>query len=44
LAQGLLFDTGFNALPTVFGSTVAKATSLMAFVIGGYSFAPAEPT
>jgi type IV secretion system protein VirB2 len=44
LAQGgSPFDTGFTALQTLFTGTVAKVTSLIAIVIGGYGFAHGEP-
>ena len=43
LAQGSPFDTGLNALQTLFTGTVAKVASLVAIVIGGYSFAHGEP-
>jgi len=43
LAQGSPFDTGFNSLQTLFTGTVAKVASLIAIVIGGYSFAHGEP-
>ena len=43
LAQGSPFDTGFNALQTLFTGTVAKVASLIAIVIGGYGFAHGEP-
>ena len=33
-AQGSPFDTGFNALQTLFTGTVAKVASLIAIVIG----------
>jgi type IV secretory pathway VirB2 component (pilin) len=42
-AQGSPFDTGFNSLQTLFTGTVAKVASLIAIVIGGYSFAHGEP-
>jgi type IV secretory pathway VirB2 component (pilin) len=42
-AQGSPFDTGFNALQALFTGTVAKVASLIAIVIGGYSFAHGEP-
>jgi type IV secretory pathway VirB2 component (pilin) len=42
-AQGSPFDTGFTSLQTLFTGTVAKAASLIAIVIGGYSFAHGEP-
>ena len=41
--QGSPFDTGFNALQTLFTGTVAKVASLIAIVIGGYGFAHGEP-
>jgi type IV secretory pathway VirB2 component (pilin) len=43
MAQGSPFDTGFNALQTLFTGTVAKVASLIAIVIGGYGFAHGEP-
>jgi type IV secretory pathway VirB2 component (pilin) len=43
LAQGSPFDSGFNALQTLFTGTVAKVASLIAIVIGGYGFAHGEP-
>lgn len=42
-AQGSPFDNGFNALQTLFTGTVAKVSSLIAIVIGGYGFAHGEP-
>ena len=42
-AQGSPFDTGFNAIQTLFTGTVAKVASLVAIVIGGYGFAHGEP-
>jgi len=42
-AQASPFDTGFTALQTLFTGTVAKVASLIAIVIGGYSFAHGEP-
>ena len=39
LAQGSPFDTGFNAIQTLFTGTIAKVASLVAIVIGGYGFA-----
>src|ERR1700754_2664779 len=42
-AQGSPFDTGFTAMQTLFTGTVAKVTSLIAIVIGGYGFAHGEP-
>jgi type IV secretory pathway VirB2 component (pilin) len=41
--SGSPFDTGFTALQTLFTGTVAKVASLIAIVIGGYSFAHGEP-
>lgn len=44
LAQGgSPFDTGFTNLQTLFTGTIAKVASLIAIVIGGYSFAHGEP-
>ncbi len=40
---GSPFDTGFTNLQTLFTGTVAKVASLIAIVIGGYSFAHGEP-
>ena len=37
------FDTGLTALQSLFTGTVAKVTSLIAIVIGGYQFAHGEP-
>jgi type IV secretory pathway VirB2 component (pilin) len=42
-AQGSPFDTGFNAIQTLFTGTIAKVASLVAIVIGGYGFAHGEP-
>ena len=42
-AQGSPFDTGFNALQSLFTGTIAKVASLVALVIGGYGFAHGEP-
>src|ERR1700751_4470246 len=42
-AQGSPFDTGFNALQTLFTGTIAKVASLIAIVIGGYGFPHGEP-
>ena len=42
-AQGSPFDNGFTALQTLFTGTVAKVSSLIAIVIGGYQFAHGEP-
>ena len=43
MAQGLPFDTGFNAIQSLFTGTIAKVASLVAIVIGGYGFAHGEP-
>jgi type IV secretory pathway VirB2 component (pilin) len=43
LAQASPFDTGFNAIQSLFTGTIAKVASLVAIVIGGYSFAHGEP-
>jgi type IV secretory pathway VirB2 component (pilin) len=43
LAQGSPFDTGLNAIQALFTGTIAKVASLVAIVIGGYSFAHGEP-
>jgi type IV secretory pathway VirB2 component (pilin) len=43
LGQGSPFDTGFNAIEALFTGTIAKVASLVAIVIGGYSFAHGEP-
>jgi type IV secretion system protein VirB2 len=40
---GSPFDTGFTALQNLFTGTIAKVTSLIAIVIGGYGFAHGEP-
>jgi len=37
-AQGSPFDTGFNAIQSLFTGTIAKVASLVAIVIGGYGF------
>jgi type IV secretory pathway VirB2 component (pilin) len=37
------FDTGISSIQTLFTSTVARAASLIAIVIGGYSFAHGDP-
>jgi len=42
-AQGSPFDTGFNALQTLFTGRITKVASLIAIVIGGYGFAHGEP-
>jgi type IV secretion system protein VirB2 len=43
LAQGSPFDTGFNAIQSLFTGTIATVASLVAIVIGGYGFAHGEP-
>ena len=43
LAQGSPFDTGFNAIQSLFTGTITKVASLVAIVIGGYGFAHDEP-
>ena len=43
LAQGSPFDTGFNAIQSLFTGTITKVASLVAIVIGGYGFAHGEP-
>jgi type IV secretory pathway VirB2 component (pilin) len=43
MAQGSPFDTGFNAIQSLFTGTIAKVASLIAIVIGGYGFAHGEP-
>jgi type IV secretory pathway VirB2 component (pilin) len=42
-AQGSPFDTGFNAIQSLFTGIIAKVASLVAIVIGGYGFAHGEP-
>jgi type IV secretion system protein VirB2 len=37
------FDSGISSIQTLFTGTVAKAASLIAIVIGGYTFAHGEP-
>ena len=37
------FDTGISYIQTLFTGTVARAASLIAIVIGGYTFAHGEP-
>jgi type IV secretion system protein VirB2 len=37
------FDTGITSIQTLFTSTIARAASLIAIVIGGYSFAHGDP-
>lgn len=41
--SGSPFDTGFTNMQNLFTGTVAKVASLIAIVIGGYSFAHGEP-
>ena len=43
LAQGSPFDTGLNAIQSLFTGTIAKVASLVAIVIGGFGFAHGEP-
>jgi type IV secretory pathway VirB2 component (pilin) len=43
MAQASPFDTGFNAIQSLFTGTIAKVASLVAIVIGGYGFAHGEP-
>ena len=43
MAQGSPFDTGFNAIQSLFTGTIAKVASLVAIVIGGYGFRTANP-
>ena len=43
LAQGSPFDTGFNAIQSLFTGTIAKVASVVAIVIGCYGFAHREP-
>jgi type IV secretory pathway VirB2 component (pilin) len=43
LAQGSPFDFGFTAIHSLFTGTIAKVTSLVAIVIGGYGFVHGEP-
>jgi type IV secretion system protein VirB2 len=42
-AQSSPFDTGLTSIQTLFTGTVAKASSLIAIVLGGYAFAHGEP-
>jgi type IV secretory pathway VirB2 component (pilin) len=37
------FDSGITSIQTLFTSTVARAASLIAIVISGYSFAHGDP-
>ena len=43
MAQVSPFDTGLNAIQSLFTGTIAKVASLVAIVIGGYGFAHGEP-
>src|SRR5258708_15382398 len=43
LAQGSPFDTGFNAIQSLFTGTIAKVASLVAIVIGGRGVPPPVP-
>ena len=43
LAQGSPFDTGFNAIQSLFTGTIAKVASLVAIVIGGYGLPVRSP-
>ena len=40
---GSPFDSGLTAMQTLFTGTIAKVTSLIAIVLGGYAFAHGEP-
>ena len=42
-SSGSPFDSGFTALEMLFTGMVARVASLIAIVIGGYSFAHGEP-
>jgi type IV secretion system protein VirB2 len=42
LAQGSPFDTGLNAIQSLFIGRIAKVASLVAIVIAGYGFAHSE--
>jgi type IV secretory pathway VirB2 component (pilin) len=42
-ASGSPFDTGFTTLQNLFTGTIAKVSSIIAIVIGGYQFAHGEP-
>ncbi len=37
------FDTGLTSIQTLFTGTIAKVSSLIAIVLGGYAFAHGEP-
>ena len=41
--SGSPFDSGLTSIQTLFTGTIAKVASLIAIVIGGYSFAHGEP-
>ena len=41
-AHGSPFDSGISSIQTLFTGTIAKAASLIAIVIGGYTFAHGE--
>ncbi len=41
--SGSPFDSGLMSIQTLFTGTIAKVASLIAIVIGGYSFAHGEP-
>jgi len=43
LAQGSPFDTGLNAIQSLFTGTIAKVASLVAIVIGGSASRMANP-
>ena len=42
-AQSSPFDTGLTSIQTLFTGTIAKVSSLIAIVVGGYAFAHGEP-
>jgi type IV secretory pathway VirB2 component (pilin) len=42
-AYALPFDSGITSIQTLFTSTIARAVSLIAIVIGGHSFAHGDP-
>jgi type IV secretory pathway VirB2 component (pilin) len=42
-AHATPFDSGISEVQTLFTGTIAKAASLIAIVIGGYTFAHGEP-
>lgn len=43
LGSCLPFETGISSIQTLFTGPIAKTASLIAIVIGGYTFAPGEP-